>query len=113
MPLNHLKTQIWAIAETFCPCNIKLNKQKQKMTNFTKEELKEIEKVFDVQASLLSSSYVKIFNTLSKMKNNNADKEKTKIIIDKLLDEYISAFVTFRAISGKANLMQNKKEVEK
>lgn len=70
-------------------------------TKFTKEQLKEIEKIFDIQASLLSSSYANLFNSIAKVENS-------KEILEKLLKEYTEAFDVYRTISAKANSMQEK-----
>lgn len=72
------------------------------MTNFTKEQLKEIEKIFDIQASLLSSAYANLFNSIAKV-------EGTKNLLTKLLKEYSEAFDMYRTISAKANAMQEEK----
>jgi len=70
-------------------------------TEFTKEQLKEIEKIFDIQASLLSSSYANLFNSIAKV-------EGSKEILTKLMKEYSEAFEVYRTISAKANVMQEK-----
>ena len=72
------------------------------MKKFTKEQLKEIEKLFDIQASLLSSFYASLFNSIGKIENS-------KKILIKLLKEYSDAFDMYRTISAKANEMQDKK----
>ena len=69
------------------------------MTEFTKEQLKEIEKIFDIQASLLSSSYAHLFNSLAKV-------EGSKEMLSKLMKEYSEAFDAYRTISAKANIIQ-------
>ena len=68
-------------------------------TEFTKEQLKEIEKIFDIQASLLSSSYANLFNSIGKI-------EGSKEILTKLMKEYVDAFDCYRTISVKANTLQ-------
>jgi len=72
-----------------------MNEQK---TEFTKEELAEVEKIFDIQASLLSSSYAHLFNSIGKIKGSEE-------ILIKLLKEYSDAFDMYRTISAKANAM--------
>ena len=75
-------------------------------TEFTIEQLKEIEKIFDIQASTLSSFYANLFNSIAKIENS-AD------ILDKLLKEYSEAFNVFRTISAKSNIMQGEKNDNK
>ena len=70
------------------------------MTQFTKEQLKEIEKIFDIQASLTSSAYAHLFNSFAKTENS-------KEILSKLMKEYTSSFDMCRTISAKSNEMQN------
>ena len=70
-----------------------------KTQDFTKEQLKEIEKIFDIQASLLSSSYANLFNSITKV-------EGSKEILTKLMKEYVDAFDCYRTISAKANALQ-------
>ena len=77
------------------------------MINFTCEQLKEIEKIFDVQASLLSSSYAYLFNSIAQTKAENS-----KEILSKLLKEYADAFDVYRTISAIANKMQEEKKNE-
>jgi len=69
---------------------------------FTREQLFEIEKLFDIQASLLSSAYTHLFNSMAKI----PDSEK---ILIKLLKEYSDAFDMYRTISAKANAMEKLK----
>lgn len=69
------------------------------MQQFTKEQLKEIEKIFDIQAGLLSNSYANLFNSIVKV-------DGSKEILSKLMKEYSEAFDCYRTISAKANLMQ-------
>lgn len=73
------------------------------MTEFTKEQLKEIEKIFDIQASLLSQSYANLFNSIAKV-------EDSREILIKLMKEYSDAFDCYRTISAKASIMQEEKE---
>jgi hypothetical protein len=73
--------------------------KKMQKVRFTKEQLKEIEKIFDIQASLLSNSYANLFNSIAKV-------EGSKEILSKLLKEYSEAFDIYRTISAKANKMQ-------
>lgn len=69
-------------------------------TQFTKEELKEIEKIFDIQAGILTNSYAYLFTALGAFVDD--DKE----ITIKLLTEYSNAFNRYREISAKASAMQ-------
>jgi hypothetical protein len=66
---------------------------------FTREQLKEIEKIFDIQASMLSSSYANLFNSIGKAKGSEE-------ILIKLLREYSEAFTCYRTISEVANKLQ-------
>ena len=70
------------------------------MIEFTKEQLKEIEKLFDIQASLLSSYYANLFNSMAKIDNS-------KEILTKLLKEYSNAFDVYRTISARASLIRD------
>ena len=70
------------------------------MIEFTKEQLKEVEKLFDIQASLLSSHYANLFNSMAKIENS-------KDVLTKLMKEFADAFDYYRSISAKASLMQD------
>lgn len=72
-------------------------------TEFTKKQLQEIEKMFDVQASLLSSYYAGIFNATAKI-------EGSQEFLTKLFKEYAEAFECFRSISARASNMLEEKE---
>jgi hypothetical protein len=74
-------------------------------TEFTKEQLKEIEKIFDIQASMLSSSYAHLFNSIASTKVKNSTE-----ILTKLMKEYVDAFDTYRTISAKADAMQEEEK---
>jgi vacuolar-type H+-ATPase subunit C/Vma6 len=71
---------------------------KQKI-EFTREQLKEVEKLFDIEASLLSGAYANLFNSINKVEGSE------KILI-KLLKEYSDAFDMYRTISAKASAME-------
>jgi len=75
-------------------------------TKFTREELKEIEKIFDNQASLLSQSFANLFNSIARISSVKNNSEKLLI---RLLNEYSKSFDVCRTISAKANVMQNGK----
>ena len=96
-------------------CNLQLDVRKEAQeimnergtkTKFTKEQLKEIEKIFDIQASLLSSSYAQVFNSIARL-------DDSKDMLNKLLNEFTFAFDMHRTISAKADIMQNECEDKK
>ena len=66
---------------------------------FTKEELYEIEKVFDCVARNIISKNKVHFLTLC---SNNEQKDFVK----KILDEDLNTFNTFREISAKAKILR-------
>ena len=74
---------------------------------FTKQELFEIEKVFDILASKIpSEKRVDLINMLSRMSVNT---ESSKEFINKLLDEDVSAYSLYREISAKAQNLREEK----
>jgi len=98
-PECQAKRQIWKEAQ-------EIMNERETETKFTKEQLKEIEKIFDIQASLLSSSYAQVFNSIARL-------DDSKDMLNKLLNEFTFAFDMYRTISAKADIMQNECEDEK
>lgn len=68
---------------------------------FTKKELFEIEKIFDMYTALNTRAIAEITQKLA-----GIDTPSAKKIVDKLLDEALSAHETFRMISAKAYSMR-------
>jgi len=71
---------------------------------FTKEELKEIEKIFDMQAGQVARYHADIVMAFSKLKGEAVDN-----LNDKLLREALNSFDMYRTISAKASKMQEQK----
>lgn len=69
--------------------------------NFTKEELKEIEKIFDIAAG--NHTY-RIAEIITKLYN------KAPKLINRIVKESVETFDTYRTISAKANKMQKEKD---
>jgi hypothetical protein len=68
---------------------------------FTKEELLEIEKVFDIQVLMLLQQRVQVLNALIKLNDSEA---KTKLV-EKIRDDIYQAYNCYREISAKAHLL--------
>lgn len=71
---------------------------------FTKEELHEIEKGFDILAGLHSNRMAEIIFKLQPLTN-----KKAKKYTDRLFDCAVEAHDIYRTISAKAKRMHNKK----
>ena len=76
---------------------------KYNMTQFTKKELQEIEKSFDILIAMHLNKSSKLLTSISQIKG-------TEDIITKLLDEFVSTFDAYRMISTKSNVMQGEVE---
>ena len=72
------------------------------MTNFTKEELYEIEKVFDNITSNHTVMFAEIVCKLQKYHNE----VKVKELLDKLFTDSVDCFNLYRTISAKAKLLR-------
>lgn len=71
------------------------------MTTFTKLQLKEIEKIFDIQASQVTSGLGELFNRIGKRED-----QEIKDFITKVVKEWNETFNIYRTISAKASVMQ-------
>ncbi|MHA1827912.1 MAG: hypothetical protein ACTSX6_04610 [Candidatus Heimdallarchaeaceae archaeon] len=76
---------------------------------FTREELKEIEKVFDIAAGNLTRHHAEI---LAKIGLVMKDSKLLDKYLTKLLVENINTFGIYRTISAKANKMQGNNSEE-
>ena len=72
------------------------------MTSFTKEELYEIEKVFDNITSNHIARFAEIVCKLQRYDNE----VKVKELLDKLFTESVDCFDLYRTISAKAKLLR-------
>ena len=70
---------------------------------FTKEELFEIEKVFDNQASMVVERHVRVNNSIITIVSNKKVKEYQKNIFD----ETMTCFDMYRTISAKCQKLRN------
>lgn len=68
---------------------------------FSKEQLKEIEKVFDIMAGKVAGEHAYFINTFTKIKIEKATEH-----LNKLFDEYVDTFDMYRTISAVASTMQ-------
>jgi hypothetical protein len=66
---------------------------------FTKEELKEIEKLFDFVAGQTTINFTKVMETLDKVKDSKKAKEE-------FFEDFLKAYEVSRQISAKASKMQ-------
>jgi len=71
------------------------------MTNFTKEELLEIEKMFDYQAGMVVKISAETMALYSKIENKDKDEWLQRIIV-----EWVHLWDVMRTISAKAHEMQ-------
>jgi len=67
---------------------------------FTNNELKEIEKQFDIKAGEILGNQAHLTNALTKIKS-----EKLDAHLSKIFDESVDAFDIYRTISAKCNFM--------
>lgn len=78
--------------------------------NFTKEELYEIEKLFDNHASSSSAGMAHFVNSLDKWAHKMPHLESH---MSKVFDEHISAWNVYRTISARAQRMREELEAQK
>jgi hypothetical protein len=72
---------------------------------FTKEELKEIEKVFDCLAGESTNKLIRLITAIDSANGNEEIKKK-------FFKEFAITFDAYRTISAKAELMQKENEVK-
>lgn len=70
---------------------------------FTKNELKEIEKIFDIQAGYMGKFHAELITSFDRIKSKKKDK-----FMSKLFNEMVDVFDTYRTISAKASRMKGK-----
>lgn len=70
---------------------------------FTKKELYEIEKMFDISAGHLTDAHARMMNIVSPLAKNGNKVEKH---LHKLFDEHVEAWDVYRTISAKASKMR-------
>lgn len=73
------------------------------MEQFTKEELQEIEKVFDINASIYLQEAANVVRIFSKL----PDGESKDKLLHKLAKDIYNSYNTHRSISEKAHLLMN------
>lgn len=74
---------------------------------FTKEELKEIEKLFDIRAGLLVRDYAEF---LSKIPAGQLYGKGTKELYDKIFKETLDTFTMYRTISAKCSNLETQED---